>query len=103
MRIFIFALGLGLGISPASTDKISFRITNSATKAVSGLTATPSVDNAETPIPMETGVGPGDTGEITFAAPGQQCIFDLAINVASGEDILRPDVDLCQLEVLVIE
>jgi hypothetical protein len=102
MRHLICALGLCLAISSAKAGELSFQVTNHGEAAVTGINATS--PEASEPIPIENSqVGPGESSEVTFTAPGDFCVYDLTIKATNREDIQRPDVDLCQLETLIIE
>lgn len=104
MRFPAIALGLGLAISQAEAADLSFQVANRGAIAVTGLAAVPKGAELAEPVPIANSViAPGRTVFIAFAVPEGLCLFDLTINVADGDDTLRPDIDLCQLEVLVIE
>jgi hypothetical protein len=102
MRTFAILLGLGLTVSSLEARELTLKVTNHGLTAVTGMTAT-SADWSD-PLVVENGaVAPGETSEVALAAPGDQCVFDLTLKVASREDVVRPEVDLCQLETLIIE
>lgn len=104
MRHFIVLLGLGLAVSTVKAADLSFQVTNRGATTVTGILATPKSGDPGAPIPIgNASIGPGETSDVSFEAPGGLCVFDLSISAIDREDILRPDVDLCQVEVLIIE
>src|SRR5262245_55072601 len=102
MRHIVVLLGLGLAVSGAKAGDLSFQVTNSGQTAVTGITVTGG-DSPEPILVENAETGPGETSEVAFAVPADLCVFDLTIKLANRDDVVRPEIDLCQLQTLIIE
>lgn len=104
MRSAAFVIAVLLGSGEVLARDIFLNVTNNSPLAISEITTSAS---NESPLPNPSlasgGVAPGTTVPIDFTLPDEQCVFDLTFKSSGRDDIVRPAVDLCQTEAIIIE
>ena len=105
LRPFFLPMSLSLafaGIAHAETHAMN--LSNLSGEDVTSITIVPVETPEAQPQPVPgAAVAAGDEGAITFETPIGACVFDLAITLASGKSINRPNTDICQMDGLIIE
>ena len=104
MRAVLVVFNLMIFASGTYAHEIKFALSNRGSTPIAALVATPK-GSAREPAAniLAAGVGIGETAEVAFAAPLDTCVFDLSFSLAVAGEVSRPDVDLCQTEVLIVE
>ena len=100
--VLVSAFALALGSAAATADTLNFAVSNKTSEAIKSIKAVPRAGGAEIDISSEA-IDVGATSPVTLAAPASSCVFTLAIKLASGRVISKPDTFLCHLETLTIQ
>jgi hypothetical protein len=104
LRSAVFIIALFCGCGDASSREFLLSVTNNSGKSISGISA--SIGN-EAPVQNSgfgsEGIASGIATPVELTLPDDLCVFDLTFHSPSGGDIVRPAVDLCQTEAIIIE
>lgn len=104
MKALISGLVLLAFGATAKADDLTIAITNSSAQVISSLMVTPmGAETASTENILAASISAGETADITVTGIGDACVFDLRFEFAGEREMIRPDVDLCQTEALIVE
>lgn len=105
MRKLISAVFLFIAtITAAHSTILALKLKNISSEAINTITATPK--DAAVPSTQNILVAPipaGASGTTSITSDNGDCVFSLTFTSASGKIVVRPDVDICLTDTIIVE